>query len=141
MTVATLWAIFKGIGSAVGIIITLATFWGLISKKPRAALHDMILKGCKEANSELEQDIKSFKDNTDKKLETIDRKIKSSEENDLAILRNTITHIYFKYKDEKRIPHYEKENVMYLYARYQALNGNSYIQNVVQEIKDWEEII
>lgn len=51
MTLATLWTIFKGIGSGVGIIITLVTFWGIISKKPKEALHKMILNGCKEANS------------------------------------------------------------------------------------------
>ena len=31
MTVAELWVIFKGVGSVVGIFITLITFFGLIS--------------------------------------------------------------------------------------------------------------
>jgi beta-mannanase len=54
------------------------------------------------------------------------------------MLRNTLTHLYFKYKDEKRIPHYEKENVLHLYASY---NGNSYVSTIVEEMKSWEEII
>jgi len=54
------------------------------------------------------------------------------------ILRNTLTHIYFKYKDEKKIPHYEKENVLHLFARYK---GNSYVEAIVEEMKTWEEII
>jgi hypothetical protein len=58
MTFATLWTIFKGIGSGVGIIITLVTFWGLISKKPKTALHNMILNGCKAANSQIEDDMR-----------------------------------------------------------------------------------
>ena len=54
------------------------------------------------------------------------------------MLRNTLTHLYFKYKDEKRIPHYEKENVLHLYASYK---GNSYVSTIVEEMKSWEEII
>ena len=65
----------------------------------------------------------------------------SAEQNDLALLRNTITHLYFKYKVDKKIPHFEKENVMYLYARYEALGGNSYVKGIVREIESWEETI
>ena len=54
------------------------------------------------------------------------------------MIRNPLTHIYFKYKDAKKIPHYEKENVLHLFARY---NGNSYVHTIVDEMKSWEEII
>ena len=58
--------------------------------------------------------------------------MKTAKANDLAIIRNTITHIYFKYKDEKKIPHYEKENVLSLYGRYEELGGNSYIKTIIE---------
>lgn len=67
--------------------------------------------------------------------------MKNTDETNLAILRNTITHIYFKYKDSKKIPHYEKENVLYLYENYEKLNGNSYVKDIITNIKTWEEII
>lgn len=54
------------------------------------------------------------------------------------MLRNTLTHIYFKYKDEKKIPHYEKENVLHLATRYK---GNTYVHGIVEEMTKWEEII
>ena len=44
-------AIFQNIGSVVGVCVTIITFFGLISKKPRAALKRMIKEGAEEANN------------------------------------------------------------------------------------------
>lgn len=121
---------FQNIGSVVGIIITLITFFGIISKKPIAALRKVIKEEVESANTPVKE-----------KLEEIEDSLESAKSNDLAIIRNTITHIYFKYKDQKKIPHYEKENVLYLYERYKELQGNSYVKNIIQQIETWEEII
>ena len=88
MTVAALWGIFKVIGSFVGILITLITFFTLISKKPRAAFRKVIREESQAANKGIEGRIKN-----------IEGDLKEAKENDIAIIRNTITHIYFKYKD------------------------------------------
>ena len=66
--------------------------------------------------------------------------MEEADQTDLALIRNTITHIYMKYCEDKKIPHYEKENILYLYERYTKLKGNSYIKEVVDKIKTWEEI-
>ena len=65
----------------------------------------MIREEAKEATKDISE-----------KVDTIEKKVKAADETDLAILRNTITHIYFKYKDTKKIPHFEKENVVSLYT-------------------------
>ena len=80
---------------------------------------------------------KEVKDEVDLLKKQMDLKDRT----DLAILRNTLTHIYFKYKDSKKIPHYEKENVMYLFEQYSSLGGNSYVKQIVDEIREWEEIV
>lgn len=80
---AALLVIFENIGSVVGILITLITFFGLISKKPRAALKRMIKEGAEEANKEL-----------DNKLTNIEAKLKESDETDIVILRHSITDLY-----------------------------------------------
>ena len=141
MTVAELWVIFKGIGAAIGIIITLITFIGLVSKRPRAALRKLIKEEADNANKDLKEQIKSQGERMDLKLKGLEKRLGVVEANDVAQIRNTITHIYFKYKDQKTIPHYEKENVMYLYARYEALGGNSYVRGIVKEMESWEENI
>lgn len=122
--------IFQSIGAVVGVILTLITFWGVISKKPKEFFRTAIREEATAANREMKNEVDGLK-----------KKMESKDKTDLAILRNTLTHIYFKYKDAKKIPHYEKENVMYLFEQYSSLGGNSYVKQIVDEIKDWEEII
>lgn len=135
MTVASLLAVFETVGSVVGILITFVTFFTLISKRPMKALRRMMREEADAANMDLEREIQEI----NKKLEAIENKSKDTDEVDQAILRNTITHIYFKYKEDKKIPHYEKENVMYLYGQYKRLKGNSYVRSIMKEIESWEE--
>lgn len=117
MTFTAFVAVCKSLGIIASFIVTLITLFTLISKKPRTAFRRIIKEEAKEANEKIE-----------KELEDIKARVDSSEETDLVILRNTITHIYFKYMNEKKIPHYEKENVIYLYARYSELGGNHYVK-------------
>lgn len=49
--------IFENIGSVVGILITLATFWGIISKKPIEALKKMIREESLNAQSEYHENV------------------------------------------------------------------------------------
>lgn len=80
---AALLVIFENIGSVVGIFVTLITFFGLISKKPREALKKMIKEGAEEANKEVNV-----------KLTTIEEKLKESDETDVVMLRHSITDLY-----------------------------------------------
>lgn len=138
---ATFLAVFETIGSVVGIIITLITFFGLISKKPKEAFKKIIREEVNNANQELKQKISELEQQARERFDKIDTRINQSDETDLVLLRNTITHIYIKYKDTKKIPHYVKENVMYLFTQYKVLNGNSYVAQIVSEMQTWEEII
>ena len=130
MSLGALSAIFQSIGGIVGVLLTLITFFGIITKKPKEKFRAMIREESKEANKE-----------TFEKVKQIEAKIESNDKTDAAILRNAITEIYFHYQDKKEIPHYQKENVLYLYEQYEKLGGNSYIQNVVAEIKAWKELV
>ena len=133
--------VLKLIGSLAAALTTIIAFIVLVSKKPREWFKKTIREEADNANQEVKQQITEFEHRADIRLSNIELKIKASEENDLAILRNTITHIYFKYKDDKKIPHYEKENVLSLYERYEALNGNHYIKSIMKEIETWDEIL
>ena len=138
MTVAQLWVIFKGIGAVVGIILTLITFFGIVSKRPMKALRKLIREESDNANKELKDSIGVLQTTARKRFDQIDAKFSEVEGTNDDMLRNTLTHIYFKYKDEKKIPHYEKENVLHLAARYK---GNTYVHSIVDEMKTWDEII
>lgn len=55
-------------------------------------------------------------------------------------LRSDMLHIYYQYKDEKKIRQYELENFVYLYKAYKALRGNSFIDKIYNEVMTWEVI-
>lgn len=129
ITGATLLGVLETIGSIVGIIITLITFFTLISKRPLQAFRRLIREESEAATAPIKKDVEELKE-----------RMKSNDEVDLALLRNTITHIYMKYCEEGKIPHYEKENVKYLYEQYQAKGGNSYVKSITKKMDDWEEI-
>ena len=133
--------ILKLLGGVAGALTTIIAFLALISKKPKQWFRKTIREEADNANQEIKQQIRELSNNTNLKLTEIEKKVKTAEENDVAVIRNTITHIYFKYKDTKKIPHYEKENLLALFERYESLNGNHYIKNIMKEMETWEEII
>ena len=58
-----------------------------------------------------------------------------------ASLRSEILKVYYHCKDRgDKIHQYEAENVGKLYEAYKALGGNSFIDNVVKEIWEFELI-
>ena len=52
-----------------------------------------------------------------------------------CLLRSAITSKYYVYSELGEIPTYEKENVTYMYEQYKKMGGNSYIDNIMLEIK------
>lgn len=55
-------------------------------------------------------------------------------------LRTEMLRTYYRHKDEKRIRQYEMENFEHNYAAYTALGGNSFIENVHEEVCAWEVV-
>lgn len=55
-------------------------------------------------------------------------------------LRSDMLLIYYRHKDEKRIRQYERENFDKLYQAYKALGGNSFIDDIKEEVKTWEVV-
>ena len=52
-----------------------------------------------------------------------------------CVLRNTLTHLYYKYKiDNIPLPPYERENINFLYEAYTSLDGNSYVRQCYEEL-------
>lgn len=55
-------------------------------------------------------------------------------------LRSEMMRTYYHNKDAKKIRQYEKENFLYLYKAYKALKGNSFIDDIHEEVRTWEVI-
>lgn len=53
-------------------------------------------------------------------------------------LRSEMLRIYYHHKETEKIRQYEYENFIYLYEAYKALKGNSFIDKIHSEVKEWE---
>lgn len=53
-------------------------------------------------------------------------------------LRSEMLRIYYHNRDKKIIRQYEFENFVMLYEAYKALKGNSFIDKIYDEVKEWE---
>lgn len=53
-------------------------------------------------------------------------------------LRSEMLRIYYHYKEDKKIRQYEYENFVSLYEAYKELGGNSFIDKIYDEVKEFE---
>lgn len=53
-------------------------------------------------------------------------------------LRSEMLQIYYHNREAKTIRQYEYENFVMLYEAYKALKGNSFIDKIYKEVKEWE---
>ena len=66
--------------------------------------------------------------------------IKKLADGERCQLRSIMLRTYYKHKENKQIPQYEYENFEKSYAAYKALNGNSFIDKVHDDVREWEII-
>lgn len=66
------------------------------------------------------------------------KKLSSRETNEKttlqALLRNAITSKYYVYNELGFIPDYERRNLIYLHEEYKKWKGNSYVNQIVEEM-------
>ena len=55
-------------------------------------------------------------------------------------LRADMLRTYYRHKDDGKIRQYEYENFIHSYKAYKALGGNSFIEHINGEVRDWEVI-
>lgn len=63
---------------------------------------------------------------------------KDIREGQRCLLRANMLSTYYKNKDDDKIRQYEKENFIYEYKAYKALGGNSFIDDIYEEVRHWE---
>ena len=58
----------------------------------------------------------------------------------VALLRHEIVNVYVQHKESKTIPFFLKESVLIIYEVYRALGGNSFVEQLIREMKLWKVI-
>ena len=53
-------------------------------------------------------------------------------------LRSEMLRIYYNNREKRIIRQYEYENFVMLYEAYKALKGNSFIDRIYAEVKEWD---
>ena len=96
-----------------------------------------------QAISELRAEIMPMLNRLSKDLNVVDGKLEDfhSEWKDynIVMLRHDITSVYQHYKDFAVIPQSIYQSTMELYDRYEGLGGNSYVHEIVEEMKTWKK--
>lgn len=64
--------------------------------------------------------------------------VKSIHEGIKCSLRNDILDIYDRCKESERITHYQLQSIKYSYALYKKLKGNSFVEDIMERVKDFE---
>lgn len=79
-------------------------------------------------------DIKESFDNLEHKVDLF-----HSEQNqiNLSMLRHDIVQVYEFYKEKGVMPLAVYESTMNLYDKYKAMGGNSFVDEIVEEMKSW----
>ena len=55
-------------------------------------------------------------------------------------LRSEMLRIYYHNREKRTIRQYEYENFVALYDAYKAMKGNSFIDKIYSEVKEWEVV-
>lgn len=97
-----------------------------------------------QAISELRAEIMPMLNRLSKDLDVVDGKLEDFhtewKDYNIIMLRHDITSVYQNYKSSAAIPQGIYQSTMELYDRYEDLGGNSYVHEIVEEMKEWKKI-
>ena len=66
------------------------------------------------------------------------RTFKQFREGIKCLLRADMMETYYRHREEDTIREYEKQNFILEYQAYKALGGNSFIDDIYNNVKSWE---
>lgn len=65
---------------------------------------------------------------------------KALREGQRCLLRSEIVRIYYRHHDDRQLREYEFKNMEQCYHAYKALDGNSFIDRIYEEMREWDII-
>lgn len=55
-----------------------------------------------------------------------------------CLLRSEIVRIYYRHHDDRKLREYEFKNMEQCHGAYKALDGNSFVDRIVEEMREWD---
>lgn len=150
-------AIIAAIAAGVGVVLTgLGTVIVNVIKAKKETTKDLELQYQHSENlvkltssmTDVNEKINEFRNEVvpilsglSKDVDRIDRKLEDFhtewKDYNIVMLRHDITSVYQHYKDSAAIPQGIYQSTMELYDKYSKLGGNSYVRDIVEEMKGW----
>ena len=62
---------------------------------------------------------------------------KDIREGQRCLLRAEIVRIYYRHHDDRKLREYEFKNMKQCYDAYKALGGNSFVDRLYEEMREW----
>ena len=63
---------------------------------------------------------------------------KALREGQRCLLRSEIVRLYYRHHDDQKLREYEFKNMRQCHDAYKALDGNSFIDKICGEMKEWD---
>lgn len=152
MSEALIAAIGAGIGAVVAAIGTLIVNTIKAKKEKTGDLElqyahqERLIELTSGLRQDLNQTLEEIKEHFDEMKESfncLENKVElfHSEQNqiNLSMLRHDIVQVYEFYKEKKVMPLAVYESTLNLYDKYKAAGGNSFIDEIIVEMKTWDK--
>lgn len=103
-----------------------------------------LTSGIRQDLNQTLEELKDCFDDMKQNLDNLEQKVDQfhSEQNqiNLSMIRHDIVQVYEFYKEKEVMPLAVYESTMNLYDKYKAAGGNSFIDQVITEMREWERI-
>lgn len=96
----------------------------------------LLAENCKTIMSSLDE-LKDMTMGQEAQLDEIQTSIDLLNESQLDMMRYNMNKIYYKYRPYKKILSADKKAFIKIYNDYKTMNGNTWIDSLYSELKDW----
>lgn len=93
-----------------------------------------------EAFDDKTEELKEIDLDQNKCIQRIQTSIDRLNESQLDTMRYNMNRIYYKYQPYKKILDYDKKAFMKFYTDYHEMGGNTWIDQLYNELKDWDTV-
>ena len=129
-------SLLKWVASMIGAVTAIVGAVLGVSKKAREWFKGIVRKNSDA--DDMREEIENLKNAVDDLIVLHKNNDEAQQMALQAMLRHEITDLYYKHLVDKRLAAYEKEDMLKMAKAYEKNHGNSYVQTIVSEMKEWD---
>lgn len=135
-------AIAAGVGAVLAALGTMIV--NIVKAKNEPKMKELELgKDFQSSINGITDQLRQFQASCDEAFEQLEDKIDNyhveQKSYNIAMIRHDIVQTYEAYKEKKEIPLPVYQSVLDLYDKYTGLGGNSFVHQLIEEMKEWDK--